>query len=95
MDTTILVTGATGRVGGQVVAQLAATGARVRALARDPAGVTGAEPVAGDLTRPETLGSALHGVDAVFLHAIPMRREVHGVIVVSVVMGPAYVSISI
>jgi uncharacterized protein YbjT (DUF2867 family) len=66
MDATILVTGATGRVGGQV-AQLAGTGARVRALARDPSRVTGAEPVAGDLTRPETLGPALSGVDAAFL----------------------------
>jgi uncharacterized protein YbjT (DUF2867 family) len=65
MDVTILVTGATGRVGGQVVAQLAGTGARVRALARNPAGVAGG--VVGDLTRPETLSSALAGVDAAFL----------------------------
>jgi uncharacterized protein YbjT (DUF2867 family) len=55
MDTTILVTGATGRVGGQVLAQLAGTGARVLALARDPSRLTGGEPFAGDLTRPETL----------------------------------------
>jgi uncharacterized protein YbjT (DUF2867 family) len=65
MDATILVTGATGRVGGQVLAQLAGTGARVRALARNPGGVAGG--VAGDLTRPETLGPALTGVDAAFL----------------------------
>jgi uncharacterized protein YbjT (DUF2867 family) len=65
MDVTILVTGATGRVGGQVVTQLAGTGARVRALARNPAGVAGG--VVGDLTRPETLSSALVGVDAAFL----------------------------
>jgi len=58
-----LVTGATGRVGGQVVAQLAGTGARVRAVARHPA----AGVVAGDLTRPETLGPVLSGVDAAFL----------------------------
>ena len=67
MDATILVTGATGRVGSQVVRQLADTGAQVRALARDPARVTGAEPVAGDLTRPETLGPALSDVAAAFL----------------------------
>jgi len=67
MAATILVTGATGRVGGQVLAQLAGTGARLRALARDPARVTVGEPVAGDLTRPETLGPALSGVDAAFL----------------------------
>lgn len=67
VDATILVTGATGRVGGQVVAQLAGTGARVRALARNPARVTGGEPTVGDLTRPDTLGPALSGVDAAFL----------------------------
>ena len=63
MTGTILVTGATGRVGGQVVAQLAGTGARVRAVARHPA----AGVVAGDLTRPEALGPVLSGVDAAFL----------------------------
>jgi uncharacterized protein YbjT (DUF2867 family) len=63
MTTTILVTGATGRVGGQVRAQLAGTGARVRAVARHP--VAGVE--AADLTRPETLASVLEGVDAAFL----------------------------
>jgi len=67
MDTTILVTGGTGRVGGQVLAQLAGTGARVRALARDPSRLTSGEPFAGDLTRPATLGRALAGVDAAFL----------------------------
>jgi uncharacterized protein YbjT (DUF2867 family) len=63
MDATILVTGATGRVGGQVTAQLAAAGARVLAVARHP--VDGV--VAGDLTRPETLEPVLSGVDAAFL----------------------------
>ena len=63
MTTTILVTGATGRVGGQVRAQLAGTGARVRAVARHP--VAGVE--AADLTRPETLAPVLAGVDAAFL----------------------------
>jgi uncharacterized protein YbjT (DUF2867 family) len=59
---TILVTGATGRVGGQVVAQLAARDdVRVKALSRRPA----AGVIAGDLTDPATL--ELTGVDAVFL----------------------------
>ncbi len=61
------MTGVTGRVGGQVAAQLAARGVRVRALARDPAHVAGFGAVGGDLTRPETLGPALTGVDAAFL----------------------------
>ena len=64
MDATILVTGATGRVGGQVAAQLAGSGARVRAMARHPGGVAG--DVVGDLPA-ETLGPALAGVDAAFL----------------------------
>jgi uncharacterized protein YbjT (DUF2867 family) len=69
----IVVTGATGRVGGRVLARLAGTGARVRAVARDPerlaaaAAAHGAEPVAADLTDPESLAPAVAGADAVFL----------------------------
>lgn len=66
----ILVIGATGRVGRQVVSQLLATDALVRALTRNPdaAGLPpGVEVVGGDLTVPETLGGCLDGVDAVFL----------------------------
>jgi len=66
----ILVTGATGRAGRQVVAQLLATGARIRALARNPhsAGLPPeVEVVGGDLTLPETLDECLDGVDSVFL----------------------------
>jgi uncharacterized protein YbjT (DUF2867 family) len=60
--TTVLVTGATGRVGGRVVARLSEAGVTVRALSRDPASA-----VVGDLNRPESLKSAVDGVDAVFL----------------------------
>ena len=66
----ILVTGATGTVGRQVVSQLLATGARVRALTRHPdaAGLPPAvEVVCGDLTAPATLDGCLEGVSAVFL----------------------------
>ena len=64
---TILVTGATGRVGGQVAAQLAASHpVRVKALSRHPAAtVPGAEVVVGDLADPASLDLA--GIDAVFL----------------------------
>jgi uncharacterized protein YbjT (DUF2867 family) len=63
----ILVTGATGRVGGQVAAQLAASpSVRVKALSRHPAAtVPGAEVVVGDLADPASLDLA--GIDAVFL----------------------------
>jgi uncharacterized protein YbjT (DUF2867 family) len=66
----ILVTGATGNVGRQVVSQLLVTGVAVRALARNPdsAGLPdGVEVVRGDLTAPDTLDACLDGVEAVFL----------------------------
>lgn len=66
----ILVTGATGNVGRQVVSQLLATDVRVRAMARRP-GSAGlprqVEVVRGDLTVPTDLDRCLDGVDAVFL----------------------------
>jgi len=66
--TTILVTGAAGNLGREVVAQLHARGARVRRLDRravDPR--PGIESVVGDLTEPSTIRAALANVDAVFL----------------------------
>lgn len=67
---TILVTGATGTVGREVVAELIHRGQRVRALTRDPAKASFPEEVdvvAGDLENPETLVPALAGVDALHL----------------------------
>ncbi|CAM5422762.1 nucleotide-diphosphate-sugar epimerase [Streptomyces spiroverticillatus] len=66
---TILVTGATGKVGGAVVAQLHAAGVPVRALVRGkaPDFPDGVQAVRGDLADPASLGTALEGVDAVFL----------------------------
>ncbi len=68
----ILVTGATGKVGQEVVRQLAAAGVPARALVHDPAGashirIPGIDIVVGDLARPETLAAAFAGVDRVFL----------------------------
>ena len=66
----ILVIGATGNVGRQVVSQLLATGVQIRALARNPdaAGLPPqVEVVRGDLTVPETLDACLDGIDTVFL----------------------------
>jgi uncharacterized protein YbjT (DUF2867 family) len=65
----ILVTGATGTVGREVVPQLVAAGERVRAMTRDPKKADfdpKVEVVAGDLDKPETLDAALAGVDRVF-----------------------------
>jgi uncharacterized protein YbjT (DUF2867 family) len=66
----ILVIGGTGTVGRQVLSQLSAKGAQVRALARNPGAARlppRVEVVRGDLTLPETLDSCLDGIDAVFL----------------------------
>jgi uncharacterized protein YbjT (DUF2867 family) len=68
----ILVTGATGLVGGAVVRQLAAQGVPLRALVRSPekaaalAGPT-VKTVVGDFARPEILGPALQGVTRALL----------------------------
>ena len=66
----ILVIGGTGTVGRQVLSRLAATGAQVRALARNPGAARfppRVEVVRGDLTLPETLEGCLDGIEAVFL----------------------------
>lgn len=66
----ILVTGASGNVGGELVTQLASANHRVRALVRSPNGMAPAanvETVVGDLDRPESLAPALDGVRGVFL----------------------------
>ena len=67
----VLITGATGRVGGVVVDLLVDAGVPVRALTRRsetevtlPAKV---EVVTGDLTEPDSLDPALQGVSTVFL----------------------------
>jgi uncharacterized protein YbjT (DUF2867 family) len=67
---TILVTGATGQVGRQVVQQLVQRGADVRALVRNPAKAdfpAGVAVVQGDLLDPESLRSAYAGVSTLFL----------------------------
>lgn len=68
----ILVTGATGTVGSEVVRQLLAAGQKVRAWIRSPDKAEGlrkqgAEVALGDFGKPETHREALAGVDQVFL----------------------------
>ncbi|XXY51228.1 NmrA/HSCARG family protein [Sorangium sp. So ce269] len=67
---TILVTGATGTVGRQVVEQLAKRGADVRALVRDPAKANfpaGVAVAQGDLLDVDSVRSAFSGVSTLFL----------------------------
>ena len=66
----ILVTGATGNVGRQVVSQLLRRGTHVRALSRNPrsAGLPHeVDVVRGDLAFPETLDAVAEGAEAAFL----------------------------
>lgn len=70
MTDTILVTGATGKVGRRLVTQLLAAGHHVRALTRDPSAArlpAGAEVVAGDLADTASLTGVFDGVRAVHL----------------------------
>lgn len=68
----VLVTGATGYIGGRLVPRLLDAGYPVRCLVRDPARLAGrpwvsrVEVVAGDCLQPETLPAALAGVSAAF-----------------------------
>ncbi|MCX6943567.1 MAG: NAD(P)H-binding protein, partial [Opitutales bacterium] len=68
----ILVTGATGYVGGRLVPRLLEGGHRVRCLVRDPARLQGrswlpqVEVFSGDVLKAETLPAAMQEVDAVY-----------------------------
>lgn len=67
---TILVTGATGKVGSQVVDQLVKRGADVRALVRDPSKANfpaGVSVVQGDLLDVDSLRNAFSGISTLFL----------------------------
>jgi uncharacterized protein YbjT (DUF2867 family) len=69
----ILVTGATGLNGGELVRLLSARGVTVRAMVRNTkkaealAALPNVEIVEGDMARPETLPAALRGVDRAML----------------------------
>lgn len=69
---TVLVTGATGYIGGRLVPRLLEAGYHVRCLVRDPSRLQGrpwltqVELHSGDCLRPDTLAATMSGVDAAF-----------------------------
>lgn len=81
----VLVTGATGYVGGRLVPLLLARGHSVRVLARDPSRIEGrswsgsVEVATGDVLRPETLGAALAGAEVAYylVHSMQAGAEFH------------------
>ncbi|MBN2464819.1 NAD-dependent epimerase/dehydratase family protein [candidate division WOR-3 bacterium] len=79
-DKLVLVTGATGLLGGLTARRLLAEGARVRGLARNPAraaelAACGAEIVAGDITDELSLARAAKGCQGVFHFAGVLANE--------------------
>ena len=81
-DGLVLVTGATGYVGGRVVAALEHAGARVRCLARRPYALAGrvaasTEVVGADCLDPATLPAALAGVHTAYylVHSMGSGRD--------------------
>ena len=77
----IVVTGATGQAGSEVVRALAARGARVRAFVRDAGAARGklgedVELAVGDLADPRSVRAALDGADTLFLSCADDPRRV-------------------
>ncbi len=68
----ILVTGATGYIGGRLISDLLEKGLKVRVLVRDASRIDGrpwrdkVEVCVGDLLKPETLDAALKDIDAAY-----------------------------
>ncbi len=79
----ILVTGATGYVGGRLVPRLLAAGYRVRCLVRDPARLQGrpwlphVDLVQGDMLQPESLPAAMRGAHILYylVHSLAGGRD--------------------
>ncbi len=82
MSQNILVTGATGYVGGRLVPRLIAAGHSVRCLVRDPSRLDGrpwegVDVAQGDMLEPDTLPPALEGIDTAYylVHSMAAGEE--------------------
>ncbi|MBE0642795.1 MAG: SDR family oxidoreductase [Bacteroidetes bacterium] len=84
-DRIILVTGATGYIGGRLVARLLELGYHVRCLVRDPARLEGrpwldaVEVAAGDVLDEASLAPAMNGVDTAYylIHSLAGGADFH------------------
>jgi uncharacterized protein YbjT (DUF2867 family) len=81
----VLVTGATGYIGGRLVPVLESAGVRLRCLARQPAALASrvsprTEIVAGDLLEPASLDRALTGIDVAYylVHSMGAHGDYRG-----------------
>ncbi|MEC4815759.1 MAG: SDR family oxidoreductase [Scytonema sp. PMC 1069.18] len=77
----ILITGATGTNGYEILKQLSATGAKVRAFVRNPKKALeveqlGVEVVIGNFNDPDTLNTALKNVEKALLLSSPDQQQV-------------------
>jgi len=81
----VLVTGATGYIGGRMVPRLLEMGYRVRCMVRDPTRVQGrawqgdVQIVQGDVLQANTLGAAMQGVHTAyyFVHSLAAGSDFH------------------
>jgi len=84
-DRLILVTGATGYIGGRLVPRLLELGYHIRCLVRDPAPLqryawrSAVEIFAGDVLQPDTLVLAMQGVSAAYylIHSMSAGSDFH------------------
>jgi uncharacterized protein YbjT (DUF2867 family) len=77
----VLVTGASGAIGAELIPRLAAGGHRVRAFGRDPARIVAAgvsEAVRGDAISGDGLRKALEGIDVAYFLIHSMETAVNG-----------------
>ena len=77
----ILITGATGNIGKELLPTLLESGQSVRVLVRDERKVAqldaGVERVVGDLDKPETLIAAVNDVERIFLGTFETQQDVN------------------